>query len=324
MTGSADLSAFAGVRAVVLGATGFVGRWVARALSEHGAALTLPVRDAAAAGEVFAQWNVRGEVHTLDLDTGSALGPLLTDVKPAVVFNLVGYGVDPAERDEATSWRINGDFPARLAELVASARDPGWRGAALLHAGTALEYGEERGDLAEDGPTHATTLYGMSKLAGTRGLCDKAMGSGMRTCVARLFTVYGPGEHPGRLLPSLLAARDGEARIPLTSGAQQRDFTYVEDVAEAMLRLAVAAVPPGTVVNCARGSLTTVRAFTEAAADAFGVARRRLGFGDLETRSWEMSHLPVTTERLAELIAWSLPSDVETGLRKTLRFAAQR
>ena len=41
--------------------------------------------------------------------------------------------------------------------------------------------------------------------------------------------VYGPGEHPQRLLPTLLAARHGSDRIPLTEGLHRRDFPFVDD-----------------------------------------------------------------------------------------------
>lgn len=318
---TADLGAFRGVPVTVLGASGFVGRWVARVLCQHGAVLTLPVRDPAAAAPVFALWQIDGAVTRLDLADDDALAGTLADARPAVVFNLAGYGVDPDERDEAPAWRINGRLPGHLAALVADARDPSWSHVALVHTGTAAEYGAETGDLDEEGPVHPTTLYGKSKLAGTQGLSERAVELGLRAVTARLFTVYGPGEHDGRLLPTLLAARAHDEDISLTEGKQQRDFTYAEEVAQALLRLALSDADPGTIVNCATGALSTVRAFVETAADVLGLARTRLQFGAVETRAGEMEHAPVATRRLVELTGRGLRLHAEAGVRRTADFA---
>ena len=76
----------------------------------------------------------------------------------------------------------------------------------MIHVGSALEYGTARGNLNELTAPSPTTLYGRSKLAGTLRVCRAARRRGFRAVTARLFTVYGPGEQPGRLLPSLMAA----------------------------------------------------------------------------------------------------------------------
>ncbi len=55
------------VRVAVLGAAGFIGRWVARALTAQGARLFLFVRDAVRAAETFAAYGVRGDIIELDL-----------------------------------------------------------------------------------------------------------------------------------------------------------------------------------------------------------------------------------------------------------------
>ncbi len=138
-------------------------------------------------------------------------------------------------------------------------------------------YGKAGGDLAEDGPALPTTLYGRTKLQGTRVLAEGGPALGLRAITARLFTVYGPGEHPGRLLPALLqAARTGRP-LELSAGTQCRDFTYIEDVAEGMLRLGRSA-GDNTIVNLATGRLTSVRTFAETAAGILGIACSNLRF----------------------------------------------
>jgi nucleoside-diphosphate-sugar epimerase len=136
--------------------------------------------------------------------------------------------------------------------------------------------------------------------------------------VARLFTVYGPGEHRGRLLPSLVhGARTGSV-VELTTGVQQRDFTYVEDAVQGLLRLAISPVRAGQIVNVATGSLATVREFAFAAAEELGMPRERLCFGTRPTREDEMRHDPVRIDRLRALTGWTPPGDIAVGIRRAL------
>src|SRR5689334_14814918 len=99
----ADAARYRGARAVVLGATGFIGRWVARELAAHGADLLLPVRDTAALESVAAEYGFTGRMMRADLRDPSAVKQLIAGFCPAVVFNLAGYGVDRSERDEGES-----------------------------------------------------------------------------------------------------------------------------------------------------------------------------------------------------------------------------
>jgi nucleoside-diphosphate-sugar epimerase len=110
--------------------------------------------------------------------------------------------------------------------------------------------------------------------------------------------------------------------VRLTSGDQRRDFTYVEDVADALLRLGRTATGPGEVVNVATGHLLTVRRFAEVAARVLGLADGQLVFGALPTRAEEMEHDPVNVSRLAVLTGWTPPTSVEDGIRRTVRAGA--
>jgi nucleoside-diphosphate-sugar epimerase len=137
---------------------------------------------------------------------------------------------------------------------------------------------------------------------------------------ARLFTVYGPGEHAGRLLPSILAAHRSGESLPLTEGLQQRDFTYVEDVAEGLLRLGLASVESGEAINLATGHLTTVRQFVESAAGVLGMPADRLLFGSVPVRAEEMAHDPVSIRRLEQRTGWRPPTGIRDGIGRAVAF----
>lgn len=316
---------YRGVRVLVLGSSGFIGRWVARLLCEAGAHLFLPIRDMDAAQHVFAKYGVAGSVVKLDLLDPQQLGDLIRDVKPSVVFNLAGYGVDRRERSIDLAYRINEDLPGVICRALGDVGSgPNWYGPSIIHAGTAMEYGAISGDLREDSETHPTTLYGKSKLAGTTNLMRHCESYRLVGLVGRLFAVYGPGEIDGRLLPTLAENAGTNEPIELTAGLHRRDFVYVEDAAEALLRLGLARSKSSGVVNIASGTLTSIRSFTETAAGVYGIPRECLKFGALPTRDEEMAHDPVNIQRLREVTGWQPSTTVLDGITKTSLFLRRR
>lgn len=317
-------AAYRGRRALVLGASGFIGRWVARTLSQAGARVIAPVRNPEAAAAILDQWQARAELIRADLTDLDALPGLIERTNPDITFNLAGYGVDRSERDDLLFRRINAELPEALVRVLA-AREGTWPGYRLVHTGSALEYGEVGGRLEESGPVNPTTPYGMTKLQGTLAVERGALATEFRAVTARLFTVYGAGEHDGRLVPTLVAAAQQGNEIPLSAGTQRRDFTYVEDVTEGLLRLGAAAgAPPGWTLNLATGTLLTVREFCLVAARVLRLREGQLRFGALPTRPEEMAHEVVTTARCLELLGWKPSTPPEAGLRATEQFLRAR
>lgn len=323
-----DFAVLSGQRCIVFGAAGFIGRWVARELCSHGARLTLPVRDQVRAREIFDAWEILGDVRDADLSQGGIATAMIELARPALVFNLAGYGVDPHERDHALAQRINTELPEEIVAALARARDLNWGRQALVHTGSALEYGALRGHLSENERGTPMTLYGTSKLRGTDLVVQRASALGLPALVARLFTVYGPGEHATRLLPSLLQAAKQESELKLSAGTQRRDFTYAADAAEGLVRLALvpaAVANEPQIVNLATGTLASVREFSLLAARVLAIPPSRLHFGAMPTRPEEMEHNEVAIERLRALTAsWSPQTTIVEGVERTLAFLRER
>jgi len=232
-------SRYRGRRVLVAGPSGFIGGWVARLLAEAGADLCLVGRNEKKLQEACHAYGIRGEVHIADFSQLGAFARVYNLIRPTITFNLAGFGVNRDERDPASAEALNVRLVREMVEVIAENGAIGWEGQCLVHVGSAAEYGPVEGTLTEDSHAAPALLYGQTKLAGTQYLLSARERTGIRAVTARLFTVYGPGEHAERLLPSLLrAARTGET-LPLTAGEQRRDFTYVGDVAEGLLRLGV-------------------------------------------------------------------------------------
>jgi nucleoside-diphosphate-sugar epimerase len=309
------LLGYGGVRVLVTGASGFIGRHVWQYLSDAGSDLIVVGRSGAKLERIADQSGLSGLRIAVDLSDGVAIRALLEEVRPAIVFNAAGYGVGPAETDGRTNERINAELPAELAVQVG--RDVrGWRGQQLVHIGSAFEYGSVAGEVKEETEAHPASPYGEMKLQGTRMLSRVREANGVRAVTARVCTVYGPGEHRHRLLPSLLRAGAARAPLDLTAGDQERDFTYVRDVAEGLLRIGLLAEAP-PVLNLATGRTARVRDFATRAYTTAGGDASQLNFGALPYRSNEVWQGPVNVELLRDVTGWVASSSIDDGVRAT-------
>ena len=292
-----DGTVWHGRRVLVLGASGFLGRRVARLADRRGCEVHGAVRDPTRPG-------VSAKLHAVDLGRERDVTALLAQVRPDVVLDLAGYGVRREEQDAELAERVNARLPEWIVRAFPADRSSDWKGAQVVRAGSAS---------AENRPT---TLYGRTKLAGTRAMALAAAETGVRALTARLSHVYGPGERLPRLFPSLVrAAREG-GDLALTSGTQQHDFAFVDDVADSLLRLAASSAGPGEVVHVATGRLTSVREFALTAARILGIDESRLRFGEAANGT---SHGVVSIARLLELCGEAPSADLENGIARAVR-----
>lgn len=268
--GTADVSGRN--RTLVTGAGGFVGRRLVASLRANG-------------GDVRAWTRSDGDLRDSD-----AVRSALAEMKPDVIYHLAS--VLPSAGEE--SWSLIADEQRMLANL-AYAMPAHCR---LVYTGSMAEYGRS-GTFSERHRCAPDTAYGCAKFSGTNlGLALRAS-HGLDIRVARLFAVYGPGETPARLLPWLIGKlRTGEA-VPLSDGAQRRDFVHVDDVCAALAALADAAVENDSAIsNIGTGIGVTVRQVCEAVADILGADPALLQFGAMARRAVDQDCLIADVGRM--------------------------
>jgi nucleoside-diphosphate-sugar epimerase len=157
-------------------------------------------------------------------------------------------------KDPLTSHRANVD--ASLNILVA-ARDG--RVKRLVYAGSSSAYGNTPTlPKHEDMPTNPLSPYALQKLVAEQYCQMFTALYGFETVTIRYFNVFGPRQDPGSPYSgviSLFAAALLEGRQPIIygDGEQTRDFTYVANVVDGVLRAVEAPAAAGEVINVATG-----------------------------------------------------------------------
>ena len=184
------------------------------------------------------------------------LEPLLDGVSG--VFHLAGHPSVQNSWGEGFQTYIDRNILATQRLLMASLVS---RVAKFVNSSSSSVYGRAiRTPTREEDPKNPVSPYGVTKLAAEQ-LCS-LYGSefGLNTVSLRYFTVYGPRQRPDMAFNKLINAGIQGTPFPLHGdGTQVRDFTFVEDVANANICALKAQTNPGDVFNIGGGSPVTMK-----------------------------------------------------------------
>ncbi len=251
------------MRILVTGSAGFIGFHLARRLLEEGHQVTgidafIPYYDPKlkeARHRLLESYPAyRG--HRIDLVDAAAVEHVVAEAKAEIVVHLAAQaGVRHAlEHPESyVASNIQGSFHL----LEALRRHPARH---LLLASTSSAYGANRDMPFRETQPAATplTIYAASKLAMEHMAHSHAHLRGQPTTVFRFFTVYGPWGRPDMAFFKFTAAiLEGRPIEVYNHGRMERDFTYVDDLVEAIRRL-MEVVPEAGRPVCPEDSISPV------------------------------------------------------------------
>lgn len=254
------------MRALVTGASGFVGQWLCKALLREGWQVaattigTLPKPGTLTASELSAiHW--RGIDLRLGAEERRSFRALLEAQPPDAIFHLAAISYQPAAGDDrATALGVNVGALALLLDGLQEPRRGGLLDPVLLIIGSGEQYGRHPAaaqPLPETAACAPLTFYGATKLAQEAVALSAFRSDGLRVIATRSFNHSGSGQAPQFLLPALVqravAARRDGTPVLIGNTDTVRDFLHVEDVVAAYIAL-VARGTPGEVYNVCSGS----------------------------------------------------------------------
>lgn len=243
----------------------------------------------------------------------------LARVAPTWVFHVAARG--------GYSWQNEADDVLRAnvlgtANLLAACAASGVE--VVVNTGSSSEYGAKAHAPREDERLEPNSVYAVGKAAATMLSALRESAGEARVVTLRLYSVYGPYEEPGRLVPTL-AAFGIEARLPpLVSPEVARDFVFIDDVVDAYI--AAASVPAdevGAIFNVGTGSQTTL-------AEAVDVARRLLGiveaprWGAMEKRAWDTGTWVADPAKIERDLGWRARVSFEEGFGRVVDWLRER
>ena len=224
-------------------------------------------------------------------------------------------------KDPITSNRANVD--ATLNVLVA-ARDAGVK--RLVFAGSSSAYGNTPTLPKHEGmPDSPLSPYALQKVVGEQYLQMFTKLYGLETVTIRYFNVFGPRQDPSSPYSGVISVfatallEDRPATI-YGDGGQTRDFTYVANVVDGVLRACEAPAASGEVINVACGTRISLNDLLTTMGRIVGVEARAVY---REPRAGDVRDSQADIGKARRLLGYEPSVNLEEGLRHTLAWCRE-
>ena len=252
------------------------------------------------------------------------------ETEPEHIIYCVSLDHKESEREVSSSVDINVKPLLQLARRVASDLPS----ASITYLSTLQVYGKIAvgEEIVEHREARPENLYGLTHLMCEAALQTLSRGSGLRANVVRLANGYGPPVFPSASF-SWLAINDfcksavENAEIVLKSdGSAQRDFVFVEDIAQAVTQACLRGKMQGDVYNIGSGTTVSIleaaHLVREVCASAYGheVTVRLPGSVSASPPMPAESYFHVVVDKCRDQLGMSDPVSLREGIMATLGF----
>jgi nucleoside-diphosphate-sugar epimerase len=300
-----DISGLQAMKKIlVTGASGLIGRHCVPALATKGYEVHAVSRKRPS------ESNVANVIwHEVDLLRPGRAAELITQVRPDSILHLAWY----AEHGKFWKARENLDWVRASLELLCAFAGSG--GKRIVAAGSCAEYDSRAGECVENAtPLLPKTLYGTSKLALEQLFYSSTQQTGLSSAWGRIFFLYGPHEHPSRIVAYVIRSLlRGEPAL-CSDGAQILDFIHVEDAASAFIALLESNVQGP--VNIGSGNPVSLQVVLEEIGRQLG-RMELIRFG-ARARSSERDRFWANTRRLVNEVGWAPHYNLASGIEQAI------
>lgn len=303
MTGI-ELSFYRNKKVVVTGAFGFIGSHLLSGLKESGAEII-------ATGLV----PVAGDFQSVRLDVrdADAVGKLIGDLKPDLIFNLAGkVGGDrsPSAYTDHIDISVSGAL-----NLAKAALDNAVAG--FVQIGSSEEYGGGPIPFQESQHAMPVSPYSASKLSATECLLAAWRSFQLPVVVVRPTVAYGPRQKPVMLVPHLFQKYLKGHEAVLTAGEQTRDFIYVDDVVAGLLAAGARPDLAGEIFNLCSAEEISVKDLAARIA-RFCNYEGELGLGRMPYRKPLIMRHVASPDKARKELGFTATVPIDAGLKQTL------
>jgi UDP-glucose 4-epimerase len=307
------------LRVLVTGGAGFIGSHLTDRLAAVGCRVTVldnftngrmeNLTEALATGRVEV---IRGDITDADTCNRAVAGQ-------DAAFHLACLGVRASLHDPFSNHQVNALGSLNLLQAARQAQTK-----RFVYISTSEVYGKALTfPLTESATTWPTTVYGGSKLAGEHYAAAYHECYGLPVIRVRPFNNYGPRAHfegdSGEVIPRfMLRALAGQPPVIFGDGSHTRDFLFVKDCAEALVKIAECDALVGGLVNLGYGEEVRIGELGRLVLAATG--RTDLKVVHEADRPGDVPRLWVDPKKLHAAVQWRPSTTLAEGLRATLTY----
>ena len=189
----------------------------------------------------------------------------------------------------------------------------------FVQIGSCIEYGKARSPQYENNKNKKTfSIYGNAKLQSTRLSQNLYKKFNFPVTVLRLYLVYGPYQDANRVVPITILNALKNKKFNCSDGLQFRDFTYIEDVIEAIIKTLKNRKSSGQIFNIGNGKPVSIKKVINKICQLLNSGRPQ--FGKIDLRKDEIMRLYPSVIKAKKILNWKSRISLENGLKKTINF----
>jgi UDP-glucose 4-epimerase len=318
---------FRGKKVLITGGLGFIGSNLARALVESGAQVHLvDSLDPDCGGNRFNIFGIEDRVYVsiLDIRDTDSLSELVA--RQDFLFNLAGRTSHLGSlQDPLSDQEVNSTAHLSLLQACLTV-NPGVR---IVYASTRQVYGRPASlPVDETHPPAPVDFNGVSKLSAEYHHKIFHDVYGLRTTCLRMTNSYGPGMRVRDAHQSFIGwwfrlALEGQELPVYADGSQLRDFTFVEDVVDALLLSAVHPAAEGQIYNLGGETPIHLLDLARLIVELAGSGSYRIVPYPVERKKIDIGSFYSKYDRIRADLGWSPKIKLHAGIAATLAFYRQ-
>lgn len=190
----------------------------------------------------------------------------------------------------------------------------------FVQVGSSIEYGKSRSPQIENKKNSQSTfsVYGKAKLLSTKYLMAIYKKEKFPATVIRLYLVYGPNQDINRVIPITIKNALLDKKFNCSSGLQFRDFIYVDDVINAILKILKNKKTNGEIINIGTNKPVRIKDLIIRICSLVGSGKPI--FGKIKLRKDEIKSLYPNINKAHKILKWRPKISLNNGLKRTIKY----
>ena len=227
------------------------------------------------------------------------------------VVNLAGY-VDHSKKKKTLYSHYNGC--KNISEIFLKKKIK-----KFVQIGSSIEYGRNLSPQKENLDNRKIfSIYGKAKLMSTNYLLSLYKKHNFPVSVLRLYLVYGPYQDRNRVIPIVIDNALKSKEFDCSLGTQFRDFVYVDDVVNGIIKSLKNKKTNGQIINLGAGKPIMIKDIILKICKIIGSGKPQ--FGKIKFRKDEIKNLYPSITKAKKILNWMPKVKINLGLKKTINY----
>ena len=190
----------------------------------------------------------------------------------------------------------------------------------FVQIGSSVEYGKLKSPHVENKSCSQSTysVYGKAKLSSTKFLLDLSKKNNFPSTIIRLYLVYGPKQDINRVIPITIKNALLDKIFDCSEGSQYRDFIFIDDVINAILKILKNNKTNGEIINIGSNKPIKIRDLINKICFIIGCGKPV--FGKIKMRKDETMALYPNIDKAKKVLNWRPKISLNAGLKKTIQY----